>query len=96
MNPYFLSGPTQKDIHEFTPKLTSEFNDVPVQMLALQYHREQLALHRRMWLAQLGAGLIELGRRIQHLAHVPFAARHTSWKAVALQSIKVRHHRQTF
>jgi hypothetical protein len=94
MNPYLFSRPAPKDIHEFTPKLTNEFDPLYIQSLASEYRNDQLKLHWRMQLSNFGSALILLGHRMQHLAHLPFAVHHASWKTVALHSIKIRNHRQ--
>jgi SET domain-containing protein len=93
MNPHFFSRPIHRDIHEFTPKLTNEFDPVYIQSLAFRERDEQAKFHWRKRLSEFGSWLTSLGRRIQHLAHLPFAVGHSSRRTIAVQSIKVRRHR---
>ncbi|MBI5351442.1 MAG: hypothetical protein HZB50_02260 [Chloroflexi bacterium] len=91
----FLHGPIreEKDVDEFMPELLNEFDHLYIRSLASRYHDQQIKLNWRIRLSKFGSWLISLGHYLQHMAHLPFEARHASWKTVALQSVKIRHHR---
>ena len=91
----FFRSPTRQEneVDELLPELTNEFDHLYISSLVFKYRNDQMKFHWRMRLSKFGSWLISLGHHIQHMAHLPFEARHASWKTVAIQSVKIRHHK---